>query len=1733
MSQVQTLQEYLVTLGVQLDTQNMAKLENFLKDSRVQAAMFSAALVAAGKVIYNFIRDNTAYEQALVETAKKEKKSVETVRAHENALKSMGKTMDEIKKNENLKKIYDDLVKVNKEMALPNLKGLLSTVYELQGEFYTLRSTIQYGMQWINYYLLQDLMEPIKKIIETIREAREKLQKNLKQITRQISLYISTFAKGLLGIIEAAKTIYSWFDRLPDGIKSATTALLTMFAIIKSGPLGQILTLIEAVGGLIHDWENYDYNKGEMGKHGLSEEEQKELYNKENKYFDEKGYLTDAGRDWLKSKGFSDDELPNIVNTAFSGLWDVLGDNEKTLSEKMTGISSLIAGALVPNAETVAANIAAWLTENKDTIAEGFSTLGEIVSTALLSAGTIVNAITEAVDTILGDTELMTDIGSTLATLFSTACQTAGKVGAGLVGGIAIALGAVTKEEWEAQINNTEGGANSWVGALGSALMAALAGANLGTAVAVGLATLIGNNLQTDENENITGLEFDPEELKGAALALWKTFLSAFDRIGDMSGDFIAALAQVAVGAFTGEGGEEAASKKWEAALKDNPIIKGIGTALIALIALPSMGIGGAVILGILQAVQQSQSLTDPDGNPVEVSTALSEGLTKLFGLMDFGAVLTDAVRGFTGIASAVVQGIASALTEATLGEEESKKIWEKVGKNNSWLAGIGTAITAAIAAPGLGIGGALIAGIVAAIADNKLNGEEGDGASLWSDLSNLFEGFGPAIETAVSQVTGLAASVVKGIGEALLSGNSDLAGAWDGIREDNSWLAGIGAAIMGAVSGMPLGESLITGIITAVVSNLTGNSGESLWEEASEFSDIFTGLAPAIQKGVSQLSTLAGSFVTGIVQALTRGLISESEYEDLWGQLGSENVWLSGLGTAIIAALAIPGLGIPGALVAGIVGAVSAANGDEEIIWGDLSGLTSGFLDALGLAITGISGLAGRVVTSIVKAITDSTMGEAKSEKLWEKVGENNAWLSGLGAALTAGLAMPNLGIAGALVAGILGAVTTAQADGSNLWSDLGDLLNGFGPALKEGIQGVTGLANELIAGIWGAVSTLFSDKSAEDAANEWKAVFGSDNVWATGLLTAVGLAISGAGGGASVLGGIAGALLAALSSKEGIGKAADDLRAAGEKIFAEIGVGLANVKSWWDGPDSKPFKDAMGEIGNSIVDFLFGAEDKDKDSETYGKRVGGILREAISTAGGLTNALAASIAGLLTGMSADDWTTAFGNNNTWVTGLVTALGLKISGKSNGVTIIGGIAAAIADAFASTDDPDGALNKLAEDGKKIWDQIALGLNNVIDWWNGPESDDFKNSLNQIGNDIVDFLFGAKDENPDSETYGQRVGGIWDKIKAIVEEITQSEWFQTITQKIQESFVEGFNGIWEQVEPILNVLWGNVLASVPNWMKKLLGIEDITFTVKNDDGTTTRYNSGGGELTYQNVTGEGGTTIDDVLKAYGIGEIGPDGSFVINDDWLKVPERGGMTGGYTGRFVTDPLFSGFGKLLTGLVQNGDMTTLQYALEQYNMFKNANDGKGDKTGLLSWLADFTLNGAKVPEGWKPTITIKPNITHDDLQNAVNDAGPVTVPTKGGGDSDEPGKAWGGRVEGDLLTRVGEDGPEYIIPITKPERASQLIAQMLGEMGSSAVKRIMSMFGMDGGSGTIGGSLEGLAAALSGANVVINNTNNVSAPVTLYVYGGGSAQEVGNTAYNMALRHQIRAVEGVLA
>lgn len=328
-SQRNVIEEYAVKLSAVVDNEGLQQLLRFLDTSKLKAIGLSAALAGVTAGIFKFIEASTAREFEMAKLAKQQHKSLELTRAENNAMKAMGKTMAEINKDENLKKIYKDVVAFNKELQMPNVGKALDNVRNLEIAFTKLKSVINSAVQWINAQVLINLERPIERLTGKAGGLANWLKDNMKKYAPRIATWLSDFAKGIMGILDVGGKVLSWLNSLPPAIKSVGTALLFVVGIIKGGTIGRILALLTLVGDVIHDADNYKWNQ--------ENEDNTKVWAANN----EQGYTTNPNDKDIITRTDKDGnkvKVPYKVDVGLTDIWDIVfGDlDDKTKAEQVT-----------------------------------------------------------------------------------------------------------------------------------------------------------------------------------------------------------------------------------------------------------------------------------------------------------------------------------------------------------------------------------------------------------------------------------------------------------------------------------------------------------------------------------------------------------------------------------------------------------------------------------------------------------------------------------------------------------------------------------------------------------------------------------------------------------------------------------------------------------------------------------------------------------------------------------------------------------------------------------------------------------------------------------------------------------------------------------------------------------------------------------------------------------------------------------------------------------------------------------------------------------------------------------------------------------------------------------------------------------------------------------------------------------------------------------------------------
>lgn len=451
--------EYVIKLGVAMDNAGLTQLLNTLDLTKLRAMGLTAAFGALTTGVYKFISAMTQQQFEMEKLAREKKKSIKDTWAEQQALKAMGKTLEEIKKDKALKSIYDDLVKFNKELEMPNAARAYENVRKLQTEFWKLKTAVSYALQNIANQVLVNLEMPMDRTGKKLHGAADWIKNNMASITSKISSAITGFAKGIIGITEAVEKIVGWVGALPTGVKNIGIAIGGVLLLLNSGPLGKIIAAIELVGQVIHDYENFQWNKNNAAN--------PEVWNKPGG-----GWTNDINEAGPNPTAYQ-------VPIKLSDIWTVVGDDTLSTREKSASIFENILSAISGGLKDAINSLNSGPEGIRNWLSEATGPIGEIL-------GGIVDFCTKNPDQIRG---LVVDFVEAAA----SALTTGGEIGVEVTRSVATMVAAIFGgSDWEDAFKDSEVAkflepGNAFATGISTAIETALVGGDFFTSIITGV----------------------------------------------------------------------------------------------------------------------------------------------------------------------------------------------------------------------------------------------------------------------------------------------------------------------------------------------------------------------------------------------------------------------------------------------------------------------------------------------------------------------------------------------------------------------------------------------------------------------------------------------------------------------------------------------------------------------------------------------------------------------------------------------------------------------------------------------------------------------------------------------------------------------------------------------------------------------------------------------------------------------------------------------------------------------------------------------------------------------------------------------------------------------------------------------------------------------------------------------------------------------------------------------
>ena len=198
------LKDYLISFGVDINETELASLMKsmekikkittsfklpFITINSLIATGFIATVIATGKLIKDTADASMQYKKFALDTwmDNQSAKRLQTV------TKAMGESVEDIAWIPELRQQYFELLNLGNTMQTPgDAESQLKYIRSIELEFKKLRVEISYAAEWISYYLIKYLSEPIGKAKQELKDYNDKLMQTMPEWTNTIANILST-----------------------------------------------------------------------------------------------------------------------------------------------------------------------------------------------------------------------------------------------------------------------------------------------------------------------------------------------------------------------------------------------------------------------------------------------------------------------------------------------------------------------------------------------------------------------------------------------------------------------------------------------------------------------------------------------------------------------------------------------------------------------------------------------------------------------------------------------------------------------------------------------------------------------------------------------------------------------------------------------------------------------------------------------------------------------------------------------------------------------------------------------------------------------------------------------------------------------------------------------------------------------------------------------------------------------------------------------------------------------------------------------------------------------------------------------------------------------------------------------------------------------------------------------------------------------------------------------------
>lgn len=293
---VEILKEYLVKLGVQVDTSAFDKMKGLLNDLEkamgknalsIGMQMTKGAGLAAGalavidtaiiKNIQNIAKADMEYQLL----AQKMFLNVDAAKAFKIATDTLGHSLPEIAWNAELKHKYFVLVKDIEDLKVPQeAKDMFKQVRDIGFEFDRMKMLAGRAVEFIAFNILKLNKGEARTLADYLKNLNENIKKNLPEWSRKVAEFLQPVIQlstslfkfisgGWTKFSEGMKLIFEWLDKIWTKMSSWQKQSVVLFGLLspiflKGSPILMGLALFADALLLIDDYMHFKDGKESM-----------------------------------------------------------------------------------------------------------------------------------------------------------------------------------------------------------------------------------------------------------------------------------------------------------------------------------------------------------------------------------------------------------------------------------------------------------------------------------------------------------------------------------------------------------------------------------------------------------------------------------------------------------------------------------------------------------------------------------------------------------------------------------------------------------------------------------------------------------------------------------------------------------------------------------------------------------------------------------------------------------------------------------------------------------------------------------------------------------------------------------------------------------------------------------------------------------------------------------------------------------------------------------------------------------------------------------------------------------------------------------------------------------------------------------------------------------------------------------------------------------------------------